>query len=574
MTAPLPAPESPFADDPDQRRRFGRYYTPQPLVDALHRLLAGALQEAGLPAGRTALVDPCCGPGAFLAAPGARAYRTRLGLDLDALALAQAAARCPDASLVEGDAYGAGLEALVGRVGAEGPVAVIGNPPYLANSELLRSGRYREVRDALLPFAREVAKTTSIRDDYALFFGVADRLVEAGGGQGAIAYVTSDTFVDNFLYAPMRRWLLSRYRLHALVELGPRLFEGTRVATALSVWVRERRGHGERPFGHLRLSGEPAERLLRLAEDPPLVPAKPHGEALLLNAPSAAQTRTLAAMREAGDPIGAVFAVSFPGLKTRFDELLADDDRGALERRMQAFFAADSAQEFARRHGIPDSTAAKLEQALNARHATAYDPKAIRPFARFAGVRHRFHVPERAMAFAYVDPALIPRGDHRFRGGWDPHPLGPKLVFNVRETPLSAAVVPGPTCVHDYRHSRFAPLVAPEGVVRGGLKAARRGADLGCEALNFVPAWAAAARALRDPSDLLEYLSAIINSRLVQERFAPICGESEEVPVARPDGRALRLAQQVADAARKVPPGGSLPELAEEAVLALYGLLS
>jgi hypothetical protein len=178
------------------------------------------------------------------------------------------------------------------------------------------------------------------------------------------------------------------------------------------------------------------------------------------------------------------------------------------------------------------------------------------------------------MAFAYVDPALIPRGDHRFRGGWDPHPLGPKLVFNVRETPLSAAVVPGPTCVHDYRHSRFAPLVAPEGVVRGGLKAARRGADLGCEALNFVPAWAAAARALRDPSDLLEYLSAIINSRLVQERFAPICGESEEVPVARPDGRALRLAQQVADAARKVPPGGSLPELAEEAVLALYGLLS
>lgn len=564
--------DRPFADDPEDRRRFGRYYTPAALVGALHHLLADALQQSGISTESCALVDPACGPGAFLAAPPAQRYRTRLGLDLDARALAEAQRLCPDACLLRGDAYGDGLQALIARLGGRGPAAVIGNPPYLANSELLRSGRYREVRDALLPFAREVPRGTSIRDDYALFFGVADRLVEAAGGRGAIAYVTSDTFVDNFLYAPMRRWLLSRYRLHAVVELGPRLFEGTRVSTALSVWVREAGGHGGRRFGHLRLSGEPGDRLASLSAPPELSSARPHGDALLLNAPSPSQARALESMRAAGDRIGSVFAVTFPGLKTRFDELLAGADRAALERRMKDFFAARSARAFARRHGIPPPALGKLEEALRARRRTAFDPRAIRPFARYAGVRHRFRVPESAMAFAYVDPALIPRGDHRFRGDLDPHQLAPKLVFNVRETPLSAAVVEGPTCVHDYRHSRFAPLYAPRAVVRAGLSAARAGAALGPPALNLAPDWARAALALREPADLLHYLCAIANSRVVRERFAPLCGESEELPVPRLSGRALGLAQSLADAARASEPGQELPRGAERAVSSLYGL--
>ncbi len=562
----------PFADDPDDRRRYGRYYTPAAMVDALHRLLANALERSGLPPQSCALVDPACGPGAFLAAPLAGRYRASIGLDLDARALAEARRRCPGASLLSGDAYGDGLTALCERLAGRGPAAVIGNPPYLANSALLRSGRYREVRDALLPFAREVPRGTSIRDDYALFFGVADRLVEAAGGRGAIAYVTSDTFVDNFLYAPMRRWLLSRYRLHAVVELGPKLFEGTKVATALSVWVREAAGHGGRRFGHLRLSGEPSDRLASLSALPALASARPHGEAQLLNAPSTSQARALESMRAAGDRIGQVFAVTFSGLKTRFDELLADADRDALERRMKAFFAARSAKAFALRHGIPPPALDKLEQALRARRGTAFTAQAIRPFARYAGVRHRFRVPESAMAFAYVDPALIPRGDHRFRGNLDPHQLAPKLVFNVRETPLSAAVVEGPTCIHDYRHSRFAPLFAPQAVVRLGLKAARPGASLGSPALNLAPDWARAACALREPSDLLHFLCAVVNSRIVRERFAPLCGESEELPIPRVSGRALRVAQGLADAARAAAPGDELPEKAERAVTALYGL--
>lgn len=559
----------PSSTDADARRRFGRYYTPAPMVRALHRLLADALAQGGLSPSTCNLVDPSCGPGAFLSAPEARAYRASFGLDLDEGALALAQAAVPEARLVSGDAYQGGLETLCEQL--RGPVAVVGNPPYVANSELLKSSRYVEVRDRLLPFARDVAKGTSVRDDYVLFFGVADRLVESSGGVGAVAFVTSATFVDNFLYAPLRRWLLSRYRLHALVELGREMFEGTRVATALSVWVRDVQGQAGRPFGHARLSGARDQRLAQLEQGLRLDCAHPHGEALLLNGLGASASAEIDAMRAAGDRIGELFPLSFPGLKTRFEELLVDEDGGRLLARMRDFFDAGNPGEFAQRHGIPDRTRAKLQAAFEARRQTAFSKAALRPFARFAGPKHRFRVPREAMAWTYLDPALIPRGDHRIHGSYDPHRIGPKLVFNSREVPLVAAVVEGPACIHDWRHSRFAPLRAPRALVEKGRPTAGRTGEIGPAVLNLAPAWAEAAARFDDPTDLFFYVCAIVNSSLVQERFAPFVGASEEVPIPRVDGHNETLARWLASAARRVLAGGSLPEKAQGWVRELFG---
>lgn len=558
------------SSDPDQRQRLGQYYTPLPLVSALCRLLSGALAEAGLAPGACAAVDPSCGEGAFLGAAEAASFASLYGLDLDGRALSRCAAAAPLATLVKGDAYGEGLAMLCTKLSGAGPLAVLGNPPYVANSELLKSGRYQAVRDSLLPFAREVAKGTSVRDDYVLFFGVADRLIEAAGGRGAIAFVTSATFVDNFLYAPLRRWLLSRYRLKSLVELGPEMFEGTRVATALSVWVRTPEGHGDRPFGHLRLSGTREARLAALGAPLALTPARPHGEALLLNAPRAEDARTLETMRAAGDPIASLFPLSFPGLKTRFEELLVDADGGRLAARMREFFEAADLDAFAARHAIPAKARGKLEAAFAARPRTAFSRSAVRPFAQFAGPKHRFRIPREAMAWAYVDSELIPRGDSRMHGAYDPHRLGPKLVFNAREIPLVSAVVEGSACVHDWRHSRFAPLRAPRALVERGLFKARKD-DLGDPVLNLAPAWAQAAGRFEDPSDLLFYACACVNSRLVQERFAPLAGASQEVPIPRLDGAAVRSAKAIATAARALGTGEALPARVEQAIERLYG---
>jgi hypothetical protein len=558
--------------DPADRRRFGRYYTPAPLVSALFRLVGSALDGAGLASRACSLVDPACGAGAFLGASQASAFARLWGLDLDGAALDEARRVAPAATLIQGDAYGDGLAKVCQGLRASGPVVVVGNPPYVANSELLKSARYREVRDALLPFAREVAKGTSVRDDYVLFFGVADRIIEAAGGQGAIAFVTSASFVDNFLYAPLRRWLLSRYRLQALVELGPKMFEGTKVATALSVWLRREGVQAGESFGHLSLAGSREERLKLLQGELHLAPARPHGDALLLNAAPVDAMREIDLMRRAGESIGSIFSVSFPGLKTRFEKLLVDEDGGRLQARMRDFFEAASPEAFAERHAIPDRAKEKLSQAFEARKSTSFSRSAIRPFAHFAGPRHRFRVPREAMAWAYLDPQLIPRGDHRLHGSYDPHATGPKLVFNARELPLVSAVVEGPACVHDWRHARFAPLRAPQRIVAEGLAAAGRNQPLGPPALNLTKGWTEAARLFADPSDLLFYLCGVINSALVQERFAPLVGASEEVPIPRPTAANASAAQQVAQAARKVPAGGALPDDAERLVRALFGV--
>jgi hypothetical protein len=274
-------------------------------------------------------------------------------------------------------------------------------------------------------------------------------------------------------------------------------------------------------------------------------------------------------MRRAWTPIGEVFVWSQPGLKTRFEQLLVAADRATLERRMRAFFEAADEAGFTAAWPLPASCGAKLTALFSARAATRFDPARIRPFARVAGRPHRFKIPASAMAFAYVDPALIPRGDHRFLGRFDPHQAGPKLVFNVREVPLYASVLEGPVCVHDYRHSRFAALHVPEALVRGELRRLRASPGP-ADTLNLRPRWATAARLFQQPGDLLHYVAGVVNSRVVQEDFAPWVGATEEVPIPVLDERNAPLARCVAEAARGLGPGADLPEQAERAVRSLY----
>ena len=121
---------------------------------------------------------------------------------------------------------------------------------------------------------------------------------------------------------------------------------------------------------------------------------------------------------------------------------------------MEDFFRADSAAEFAGRHALPARSLPKLEALFEARRGTRYFEEAIHPYARYAGRRHCFSVPESAMAFVYVDRLLIPRGDHRLRGPFNPHLGKVKLIFNVREVPLSAAVL-----TTDRRLASFGPTI-------------------------------------------------------------------------------------------------------------------
>ncbi len=160
---------------------------------------------------------------------------------------------------------------------------VIGNPPYAG------SGRADALNEELIPFAmpaynfdaagaevgfdasvprrrgsipRSESNRGKLRDQYSYFFGVADRLLVDGG---VLTYITSNTWLAIPTYTWFRRYFLTRFTLHFLINFnnigdrGSLFAPDTGVATALVVMTR-----GAPPPGHrtkvLDLSGSPSTR--------------------------------------------------------------------------------------------------------------------------------------------------------------------------------------------------------------------------------------------------------------------------------------------------------------------------
>lgn len=534
MTSPSPHRDE-FPDeealasglDPALRRRRGVYFTPGSLVSAVLDRVAPRVP----PSGRLAIIDPACGAGAFLVQAAQRFPRAELlGLELSAESAARCRARVPRATVLEGDALRGDFPLLLSRIPQGAFELWVGNPPYNGTSRVLGDkGAYAALR-ALLPRGRALPTGTSLRDDYAFFLLLAaDRLRRV---PGVLAFVTSASLLDAYLYAPLREALLGGLELSEVMELGPGVFANTRVRTCVTFWSTRRSG------GPARYCSRRAER--GFSEGQLSVPTefRPCGPDWLLR-PSDARAEALdRAWRASGEPLSTLIPLSFPGLKTRFDELLVDADPERLLRRVDAFLAArpEGLADFARAHGIPPRRWEKLA-ALKASLPGALrsaEPERIRPFFRYAGARHRGAIPASARAHCYLDRRLIPRGDHRLRGDYDPHACREKLVFNVRELPLSAALLLEPGCVHDHRHARFAPLWVPERLREQGLGEARRGRPLG----PMVPNLSAQGRRWADwaggPLEVLRGVMAFINSREVQEIWAPAFGASRELPVPLP----------------------------------------
>ncbi|MDY7228367.1 N-6 DNA methylase [Hyalangium rubrum] len=493
------------------RRALGAFYTPAPLVERTLRL---ALSH--LPEGPLAVVDPACGAGAFLAA----AARMRPGAHLCGLELLPEVARMcqervPSAQVAVGDALRGGLAPLLSRIPENHLELWVGNPPYNGTSALLKDRSAYERLRALIPLA--LPPGTSLRDDFAFFLLVAAHRLSQR--PGALAFITPSSLLDAFLYAPLRQALLRTLRLREVVDLGSGAFANTKVRTCITVWTslpgRRTRVAFEREGQRATFTPEPPE--WRLSPTPT--------EASALDA----------RWRAEGEPLTTLVPVSLPGMKTRFDELLVDDDPQRLLERLRHFVRTpvSGLRAFARAHDIPEAHLPKLH-ALKQGPELSVSASGVRPFFRYAGARHRGALPPEARAFCYLDRRLIPRGDHRLRGPYDPHLGAVKLLFNVRELPLSAALLEEEGCVHAHRHSRFAPLLVPLRVREEGLditRAVTSSEALGPLVPNLSPRGRAWAQRLGGPLAAFRELVRFLNGPELQQVWAPVYGASRVVAV-------------------------------------------
>lgn len=499
-----------FGIGADLRQAHGIYFTPAAIAD---RVLA--LAAPYLPAGPLTVIDPACGAGSFLNAARRRFPDAKLlGLELSPQVSRLCRARLPSAQILTGDALAGGWNRMVKALPGQGAVLWAGNPPFNGTSAVLKDKERYAKLCALKPEGFPLPPGTSLRDDFVFFLLSGAR--ELMRRPGVLAFVTSASLLDCFLYAPVRNALLSLLSLREVEELPEGAFAGTQVRTCITVWTAK--SSRASPPLHRRWA-QPSAKLL-----------EPEAPEWLLR-PLCKKAEMLdRRWREDGEPLSVFIPVHYSGLKTRFDELLVDDSPARLLERVTDFLrcAPEALEDFALRRCLRRGLLPKLRVLKSAARGVQPEARNIRRFFRYAGARHRGEIPPGDWAYCYLDRRLIPRGDHRLQGSYDPHASDVKLVFNTRELPLSAALVETPGCVHAHRHARFAPLHVPGAILfkrMGGV------AQVGEEVLNLSPWGRAIAQEVGEPRELFRRVVQFINSDQVQRVWAPAYGRSRGLPI-------------------------------------------
>jgi hypothetical protein len=435
------------------RRRAGIVHTAPQLarfaVRAADQLLR---EELGRPLGlcdpEVALIDPACGPGAFLAAALAEAGGRGgapcavRGLDRDAAAIGAARAALAPALARAGwpctlrvcDTLRSTLPQSAARLGAI-PV-VIGNPPWIAAAQDPPSPWL----DALLEdFRRDSAgvrlkerKLGVLADAYVRFMRWACEVACHGERGAVLAFVTNASYLDGPVHRGMRAALRRMFDRLDVLDLGGNALLarsgarddnvfGVRPAAALLLALR-RPGRRQRPRAsvrYLRLCGPLAVKLQRLTG---ARLGDPDWRRLELDdryerfVPTAAPRDDYALWPSLAD------AMPFhrEGVQTNRDAVVVDRDRARLLSRLRAFAAGEPRGDLAaaRRsvaHYDPAVARAAVERALLADpdgnrgllvKPIAYRPLDTRWFAPIAPLCHRPR-PDLLAAMERADFALI-----------------------------------------------------------------------------------------------------------------------------------------------------------------------
>ena len=249
--------------DPNERRRFGQFYTSPDVVDLIN---AFCIREPD-----SRVLDPACGGGTFLVRAYARKrvlYQDRrrgadhqqllgeiFGIDVGAFpaqlsTINLAVRRLSDESNYPRVARASFFDAQAGIPLYDIPLtgesvrsisldkldAVVGNPPYIRQEKIDRFDKQHYLR--LFQKQWPGNKALSGRSDiYAYFFTHAAHLLKPGGYLG---FVTSIGWLDTEYGFRLQEFFLRYFRIVAVIESQvEKWFEDARVTTAVTILRRE-----------------------------------------------------------------------------------------------------------------------------------------------------------------------------------------------------------------------------------------------------------------------------------------------------------------------------------------------
>ena len=237
---------------PDRRRRLGAVYTDPALAEVT---LSRGLAALGEPPAR--VLDPSCGGGAFLAAAalhGADAGVLLCGWDRDAAAIEAARARL--ALLARCAPLRFALDRVDALVAAprERFDLVVGNPPYVRQETLGSMADKRAIAARMERLFPGAGAALGGKADLSVAFLLLGFGLLCPGG--ALAFVTTNAWLDTQYGAPLRRFLAERAEVRLVAEWEGRAFEGACVNPVIVV-VRKPRRSRRSPARFVVVSGAP-----------------------------------------------------------------------------------------------------------------------------------------------------------------------------------------------------------------------------------------------------------------------------------------------------------------------------
>jgi hypothetical protein len=421
--AQVAAAERDAALSPTRKRREGVVHTPPALARFVARVAHELVREqlglrGGLADPQLALIDPACGPGAFLAAAQAVAAgkgegpRLYCGIDRDPAVLRTARAglapglHAASASLrlLARDTLDAVPPASMVRLAPS--LCVIGNPPWVASAQPKPS---RSLQTLLEDFRRDShgkrlpeRKLGVLSDAYVRFVRWSCEVARKAEAGALVALVTNGSYLDGPVHRGMRAALLRFFDALYVVDLGgnallPRdagarddnLF-GVRPGVAALFAVRGV-GCDERSSArvrYVRVFGSHEDKLERLAR------LSVHDRALRVLSPAPPYQRFVptSAPRDAyakWPSLAELMPFHREGVQTNRDAVVVDVDRERLHTRLRAFAAGKRSAELAPAlRALPHfdpaaaraAVAAVLERDPDGRLGLLSRPLAYRPF--------------------------------------------------------------------------------------------------------------------------------------------------------------------------------------------------
>jgi hypothetical protein len=418
-------------------------------------------------------------------------------------------------------------------------MVVLGNPPY-SNFGMLNKNNW--ILGLLEDYKTGLnERKINLDDDFIKFIRFGQWRIDQTG-QGILAFITNNTFIDGLTHRRMRQALMESFSdiyildLHGSSKKQEQAPDGSKdenifdiqQGVSISLFVKEAGKTGPARVRHAELWGPRARKYAALAASHvgrmDWKELRPAAENYFFAPKHFKREKEYAA----GWSLTDIFPVQQNGLKTDRDDLFFDFDRATLEKRIKTFYTPDDlAPAFREQYRVEDSSSYDL---LARRRRTKYDRANVRPcLYRPFDVRWLYYAPGLTSRPAYEVMQHFLAGDNLALIGmrqydynipqycyfWVANQLTESRVFiSVRgiANVFPLYLYPNgdyPTTLFDYANGRR-PNLSEEFIadVAARLK------------LTFIPDGVGDLKKTFGPENVFHYAYAVFHSPTYRERYA------------------------------------------------------